>query len=238
MTTALVMLCYVAIVGGLGYVISWLMVPFFGRGWRLFVAPGIFLHELAHAAACVLVGARVHEINFWKSSGGHVIHGSPRVHLIGPVLISFAPTIFMTIVLVAIAPLIAPNVTDQPWLQSVPTTIGAAIIGYVRAIAALAIELPWLELWPLLAIYGMLNVAVTIAPSKRDLLNARWALVAVLILVFGIGQLLNLQVPLDFFWPALALSLVYLGMSFLGVLIVWVVIRLIYKKHPNPWARV
>lgn len=229
MSAVLIVLLYVALVSALGYFMSWLMVPIFGRAWRLVVAPGIIVHELAHALACVMVGARVREINFWKVSGGHVIHETPRLHLIGPVVISFAPTIFMTIILVALAPIFAPQALDNTWFASPPESVIVGITGYVAALFAVIVQLPWLDLWPLLLVYAMLNVAVTIAPSKPDLLNARWALGAVLILVFGASQLFGLTFSVGLIWPALAVSLVYLGIATLGVGVVWFGAMLVRK---------
>ena len=229
MSAALVLLGYVAFVSLLGYTLSALLLPIFGRAWRFVVAPGIVVHELAHATACVLVGARVREINFWKVSGGHVIHETPRIHLIGPVLISFAPTILMTIMLVGLAPLLAPESVSHPWLQTPPSSVLAGSVGYVQALLALIVELPWLEVWPFFLVYIMLNVAVTIAPSKPDLFNARWSLVAVLLLLFGVGQLLGLRFSLAYIWPAMAVSLVYLGIAVIGVTLVWLSLYIVRK---------
>ncbi|HEY1074559.1 MAG TPA: hypothetical protein VGE59_02560 [Patescibacteria group bacterium] len=59
--------------------------------FRLALLPGIILHESAHVAGCWLTGARVHRVHFWTQSGGEVIHTQPKIPVIGPPIISFAP---------------------------------------------------------------------------------------------------------------------------------------------------
>lgn len=230
MTSVGLFFAYLMLLMAIGYAVNRLMVPVFGRGWRLFVAPGIIVHELAHALACVLVGADVQEINFWKVEGGHVIHTQPRIHLLGPVLISLAPMIVMTLGLFVLAPLLAANVGDLPWIETVPSSLSGFVGGYLTSLGQAAAGFDWLTLKPWLLIYLMLNVAVTIAPSRADLHNAQWALVGLMIVVILLFQLFAWQLPLAVLWPPLATSLVLLGLALLAASCVRGLIFLLQKR--------
>lgn len=218
--TLFLLITYFILVSAIGYTVNRLMSPVFGRGWRLFVAPGVIAHELAHALACVLTGAHVFEINFWKPSGGHVLHGPPRLHLIGPVLISLAPTLVMTVAMFALAPLVAGSLGAITWTANPPANVMELVGGYTAAIAHAVISLPWLSFGPWLLVYAMLNVAVTMAPSRVDLEGSKWAILALIILVLVIGQLFQISIPLDFLWTPIATSLVLLGIALLAAVIV------------------
>ncbi|UCH88914.1 MAG: hypothetical protein JSV49_11865 [Thermoplasmata archaeon] len=41
---------------------------------RIFVGPGIIVHEYSHALACVLTRTKIHEIKLFEKTGGHVTH--------------------------------------------------------------------------------------------------------------------------------------------------------------------
>ncbi|HUE76096.1 MAG TPA: hypothetical protein VMP10_04640 [Chloroflexota bacterium] len=63
---------------------------------RLLALPGIVVHELAHYYFCLLAGARVHEVVFFRFGhpAGYVVHSAPRrftAHLlisVGPLLVN------------------------------------------------------------------------------------------------------------------------------------------------------
>lgn len=56
------------------------------------IAPGVAVHELSHALACVLTGAKVHSMVLFRSDGsGEVKHGPPKLKYVGDVAISLAP---------------------------------------------------------------------------------------------------------------------------------------------------
>lgn len=209
----LVAIGYLAILLGIGALVNRLLVPVFGRSWRLFVAPGVILHELAHVVGCVVTGAQVLEINFWKPSGGHVAHTQPDLPIIGPVVVSLAPTIVMTAGLFLLIPAIGNQLTLLPWVQAPPTTLGGAIGGYLASVGQAFQSFNWSTLTPWLLVYLMLNVAVTITPSGPDFHNAKWALVALVIVAAIAAQLLAITIPLGSIWPPLATSLVLLGMA-------------------------
>ena len=67
---------------------------FFGGGYRVFVGPGIVLHELSHALLCFFTGAKINSISFFDKTGGSVQHKPSKIPILGPILISVAPFIF------------------------------------------------------------------------------------------------------------------------------------------------
>ena len=66
----------------------------FGKSYRVFVAPGVILHELSHAFFCLLLMAPIKKISLFDKDGGSVLHEKSKVPVLGPILISFAPFIF------------------------------------------------------------------------------------------------------------------------------------------------
>jgi hypothetical protein len=56
------------------------------------IAPGVAVHELSHALACLLTGAKIHSMVLFRSDGsGEVRHGPPKIKYIGDMLIALAP---------------------------------------------------------------------------------------------------------------------------------------------------
>lgn len=211
----------------IGMLVNRLLLPVFGRGWRLFVAPGVVAHELAHALACVATGAPVFDINFWKASGGHVTHGPPRLHILGPVLISFAPVILMTLGLFLFVPLLNPTLTDLPWVHELPSSVPGFFSGYMASLATVFQSFNWRSLEPWLLLYMMLNVAVTMAPSSVDLKNAGWALAAFLILAAFLARLIAVPMPAAVLWPPAAVSLLLLTLALFGAVLLTGAARLL-----------
>ena len=66
---------------------------FLGKKYRIFLAPGVIIHELSHALACRLTGAKIKEINFFLWDGGYVKHSKSKIPILGEFFISFAPVL-------------------------------------------------------------------------------------------------------------------------------------------------
>jgi len=64
-----------------------------GKGYRLFMAPGIIVHELSHAAGCLVTGATVTKLSLWERQGGYVEHTEPKLPIIGQAIVSMAPIV-------------------------------------------------------------------------------------------------------------------------------------------------
>lgn len=227
MITLFLYLVYLSLLMGVGYLTNRLLVPVFGRWWRLFVAPGILIHELAHVVACVFVGAEVHEVNVWKPTGGHVVHGPPKLRLIGDVLISLAPSLLMTLALVLLAPIVAAPLNDSIFLHTLPGSIPGFVSGAIDSVSAFFQGVEYRNVITWLIFYLILNVAVAIAPSGQDLKNATWAFVALIILAGGFTLLsdqLFLVDPREL-WPFFAVGILFL----LIALVMAALLRLLWE---------
>jgi hypothetical protein len=58
---------------------------------RILLFPGVIVHELAHAVACVITNTKIERISFWDEAGGSVTHHKPRFSFVTQPLISLAP---------------------------------------------------------------------------------------------------------------------------------------------------
>jgi hypothetical protein len=58
---------------------------------RLILLPGVIVHELSHATACLITGTPVTNISFWNETGGAVVHHKPKLAILTQPFISFAP---------------------------------------------------------------------------------------------------------------------------------------------------
>lgn len=58
---------------------------------RIFLLPGIMVHELSHALACLVTATPIERISFWTEAGGEVVHHKPKLAVITQPLIAFAP---------------------------------------------------------------------------------------------------------------------------------------------------
>lgn len=131
---------------------------FLGSRWRLFVAPGVILHELSHALACVLTGAKVVKISFFDKDGGSVKHHPSFIPVIGPVIISLAPLAIGVLVFYFLAKKIQ---------LSNDLDLSAMYFNFKTIIFAI----DWKNWLNIIIIYLLLSVLVTMTPSWQDLRN-------------------------------------------------------------------
>lgn len=75
--------------------------------FRLFLLPGVILHESAHALACVITGTPIVDISFWDERGGHVTHHKPKFPFLLQPFISLAPLPFGILSLIYLSQFIA-----------------------------------------------------------------------------------------------------------------------------------
>lgn len=170
---------------GASYLINWLLVRSVIRKWyRFFVAPGVIVHELSHAVGCLVTGAQIVEINFWKPSGGHVKHlqvDDPARRVLADPIIALAPIggtfIVLLILTWALEPAIFQNLTSGSYTDLVQ-----------------AINPAQWQTW--LYLYLTTSLLATIAPSKTDMKYALASLIvisiALIVLVFipGVSETL------------------------------------------------
>jgi hypothetical protein len=173
---------------------------FSGGRYLLIIAPGVIIHELSHAFACLLMFAKVKEIKFFDKKGGFVKHEKSRFPIIGQVIISLAP-LFVGIGLIFIlARLLSidPNFhLDLSWSRTNLNLI-------IEAIS----KIDYFNFQNLLIIYLLFSISVTMTPSFIDLVNSFLGLLFVGGLLWLIDYYFVINLPETFL--SIALSLVVL----------------------------
>jgi hypothetical protein len=203
----------------IGQIIGWFVVIFLASYWinwllargilyrvyRLFVAPGVVVHELSHAVGCIITGSKITEINFWKADGGHVKHlvaHDPVRRLISDPIIALSP-IFGTFLIIGFLTL----------------ELSPELLTYLKHndYGALAVEFPWTSWQAWLYFYLVTSLMATVAPSKTDMKYALASLVVLLIFLGLVALNDEGQVALEFLvellTPYARLSLVLLGLG-------------------------
>lgn len=66
---------------------------FYKKGYRLFIVPGIIIHEISHIIACLLTGAKIKKFSFFTKKGGYVQHQPSKIPIFGQFFISFTPVL-------------------------------------------------------------------------------------------------------------------------------------------------
>lgn len=201
------------------YLINWLLVRSIIRKWyRLFVAPGVVVHELSHAAGCLMTGSQITEINFWKASGGHVKHlasHDPLKRLISDPMIALAPIWGTFIILGLLTWLMMPELFEV--LQS-------------RDYSYLSEAINFTSWQSLVYLYLTTSLLATIAPSKTDMNYALGSLIVIgiimILLSFLPGVSQRILVLEDMFAPYAIFSLLLLV---IGVIVAFI-LALPYRK--------
>lgn len=177
----------------LAYLINYFLVrSLFGVKWRFFVAPGVIVHELSHAFACLVCGAKITKISFFDKDGGSVSHQKPIIPVLGPIFISTAPLVVGILIFYFLA--------KQIRLEG---SLDLQAIYFNFKLLFQTIDFGnWQNL---LIIYLLLSIAVTMTPSRQDLIN-------ILVPVIFLSVLFYLLVhftSIDF----MSLNLIFLKLS-------------------------
>lgn len=159
---------------------------FHGYSYRIFVAPGVIIHELAHAVACLTTGAKVKEISFFDKKGGFVKHEKPKLPYIGPVIISSAPLIAGILLIFLIAKMIL--------LQPVAVSFSADPGNFKRVLSSLG-NIKLASIRNFIAFYILLSVSVTMTPSMQDAKNAFVGSLFVLAVLLTINYFFVIKLP-------------------------------------------
>ncbi len=151
------------------------------------VAPGIILHELSHAFACLLTGARVKEINFFHHKGGYVKHEKSKVPILGPVIISLAPML----VGIAVVYLLSKTIFANHNLVLELLFTRSNISRILEAVSSINL----FNLKNLVVFYLICSVSVTMAPSWKDFANAFLGLIILVVLILLINYFFVIRLP-------------------------------------------
>ncbi|MFA6081929.1 MAG: hypothetical protein WC773_00745 [Patescibacteria group bacterium] len=199
-----------------------MMIPYLlaqsilGPVFRLFVVPGVILHELAHAGVCLITGTKIHRIRVFKRTGGEVAHEQSKIPIIGPLLITMAPIMAGLLALVWLGSRI---------IDTSAVKLGTSINDFGPFLMSVIRSAHWQSATAVLWIYLILAIGATMTPSFQDLKNSALSFViiaAAIIAIFKTGfletQLTQLAVSIT---PALTLVLFIM-------LLVWCLAMLIY----------
>lgn len=162
----------------------------FGPKYRYFLAPGVIVHELAHSFACFFTGAKVTSMSVFAREGGHVRHTKSKIPILGSAIISLAPLIAGIVIIYIISRYLSTEELNVFKYGFGPKAIVKGNIAIIRNLA----HFSWKN-WLLL--YFAISVAVTMLPSRQDLLSG-FVLLAVLILAFLIiSKYTHIFLPMD-----------------------------------------
>lgn len=155
---------------------------------RFWLYPGVAVHELSHATACLPALAKVKSIVLLRADGsGEVVHDEPRVPVLGMILISLAPLAGGPLVLVLLNSLL-----DNPLAFRGQVTGNGArsfvFIGHLLEFTwydvVAAIEYGrWLSWEIYVVLIATVSISLTMVPSDQDLKNASKSIVIVLAVV-------------------------------------------------------
>ncbi|MDP2930398.1 MAG: M50 family metallopeptidase [bacterium] len=139
---------------------------FSGKKYRIFLAPGVIVHELSHALACLIAGAKIRKISFFASNGGYVIHEKPKLPVLGEIIISLAPILGGLAAIFLMSSLLR---------FSLPISVAGFMNWVIQS---------WLDWRFWLFVYLDISVIICLIPSSQDLKNAFPAFLLLLILLW------------------------------------------------------
>lgn len=160
------------------------------------IAPGVAVHELSHAAACVLTGAKVHSMVLFRPDGsGEVRHGPPKIRYIGDTFIALAPLAGCTLCLWLLGLLLrSPVNLYEVQAAGVHADEGGFLLSLARLVwedlvlAARTTSLLDWRTWVFL--YFAMCFTLGMAPSRQDLKNSSLGV----LVVAGVVLVLHLVV--------------------------------------------
>lgn len=164
----------------------------FGPRYRILMAPGVIIHELAHGFACILTGAKVSEMSLFEKEGGHVKHTKSKIPILGTVIISLAPLVAGIVIIYFVSRYLS---TDELNVFKYGYSAKAIIRGNIAIIQSL-FHFSW-ENWLLL--YVTTSVAVTMLPSRQDLFQAFLPLLLLIAAFLIASKFSHFYLPTDSF---------------------------------------
>jgi len=171
----LIMLAFILVVS---FLIDYLLShSFLGKSYRIFAAPGVIVHELAHAALCVVTRAKITKISLFDKEGGSVQHSAPKIPLLGQILISLAPFAFGAAGIYFLSRRLGIGSVD---LTAISVSRDGILNYFQNALSNL--DLHNIQTW--IIIYLVLSIAVTMTPSLQDLRNIFLSIIFIAVVIF------------------------------------------------------
>lgn len=213
----------------LSFLVNFFLVnSIFGSSYRAFVTPGIVVHEFSHALICFLTGAKVTKISLFDKEGGSVRHQPSRLPVVGPLLISFAPFIFGTALIILFAHWLGLKNADISALQ--PDV--SSVLVFLKSLFH-QFNFHSLSNWIIL--YLTLSVVVTMTPSRQDILNVAFLLILIFIVAYYLFQFtkfhLNLSfLPFDQIFALLTTVIILLILSLVLSMLIFAISKIVQRK--------
>ena len=167
------------------------------RIYRMIITPGIIVHELSHAIACVFMRAKIVRIKFFAESGGAVEHHLPKVPIIGKPIIGMAPLFGVTLTIFGLAYYFGYHAS------AVSIDFAGSFLANFGVLAKtvfdnISFSLRDWQFW--LFLYLIISLSASIAPSTTDLKHAAIGTVLIAVIV---GLLLNYNIGSNLFATAI-----------------------------------
>lgn len=189
----------------------------FGKSYRIFVAPGVIVHEMSHALLCLMTGAKITKMSLFDKNGGSVEHHPSKLPFIGSILISLAPFVFGSVIIYFLAELLG---FKQINFFQIDYSFSGIISFFKNVISQFHLS----DIRSIIIAYLIISVAVTMTPSSQDLKNIVYSvLVLVIILILAIYcfhlNLLGIFVPIGAFYLLSMVIFVLILSLFLSIIL-------------------
>ena len=229
----------IVLTGILVMVISMVLDRFWSRAlpvrglYYCISAPGVIVHECTHIAGCLITGAKIKKVVFFSEQGGSVTYQSPKIPLLGNMIIGTAPLFGIPLVLAGLTWLFG-TYLGCTLFSSVPPLTSLEGAG---ALLSTALTIIYQNLivkfngWFLLYLYLTVSLVLSLSPSMQDIKNA---LAGLVILVF-LGLLViasTIPLLLNLFGSVMTLFATGLALGFafeLIAIIVTIPVMVVYK---------
>lgn len=205
----------------LSFLINSILMSSIGGIYRVFVAPGVIVHEFSHAFGCIITGAKISSIQVFKKDGGEVRHSAPAIPIIGQIIISLSPFVAGFLAIYFIAKVVGLKTIDiEPSLS----VLANPLILFWDMLKS--IDFNSFRTW--LAFYLILSIAVTMTPSAQDLRNVALSIVGIGAIIYILIRYLGIHIHYE--WIIRPELLAIIGSSILiliGALFLSIVIAII-----------
>lgn len=193
---------------------------------KYFLFIGIFLHELSHAIACALTGAKIHKfhLDFYY---GYVEHEESKFPILGPILISLAPMIFGTFYIYLLLFVFA----EIDLLKILFINEFGNIIFRPDHLSQFLKILDLTKYYNWILLYLLINLTVSFIPSKDDFKNIYisviiYAFIIMLLQIFN-NKMYDIYLLLDKFHSYIIfIFLLALIIQLFFYVLVWTITRL------------
>lgn len=216
MITTVVLILIIFVIGMA--IPQFLARSFIGPAFRLFVVPGVILHETGHVIACILTGTKIHRIRLFKRDGGDVMHDAPKIPIVGSLLITLAPLVIGMLAII----FLAGRIMDMDKLK-----ISTDVRDFWPFFFSIIGAIKWANLTTWVWLYLILSVGATMMPSWQDLRNSWISFVVLGVAVVAVFRLPQLLEPANTLAVAILPAMMIVLFVLLALLLISLLIYLI-----------